>query len=412
MLVGIGGGVPSFDFTLGDVVCASRVHDFCVRATKHDEPESFRVTGGPMQRSVENILANLPAIARRLEGWNSTREIGQKRPYVRVQVNNLYGDGQWKKETRRSLSHHFPTPSRMRLPIVTARSVATTDALIKSHLPIAQWRKVARDVEAVEMELGGVYRAARRHDHTYPILAIRGISDIVGFRRDEVWTKYACHSAASFAYALVQSGILKKTESPISATKTSKNLDLLRANFGLEGISIGTSRVDAFQKILSRAKRCAYVLGIGMTSISKYALDTLRQRSEHIDLRLIMIDPETLKKDRPFRRMLEEFLGMASFSTEASASFKRLKDFCVEMNSDSDHKHNLELRVYSTIPTASMVLIDPDEPTGEMEIEFFLYRCGEYRPRLRVRNIGSKKSLFHKIKDNFLRLYEDSKEIV
>jgi nucleoside phosphorylase len=55
------------------------------------------------------------------------------------------------------------------------------------------------------MELGGVYVAGQRINRQYPVLAIRGISDIVGFKRDDEWTKYACKTAAAFAIALVRS---------------------------------------------------------------------------------------------------------------------------------------------------------------------------------------------------------------
>ena len=61
------------------------------------------------------------------------------------------------------------------------------------------------------MELSGVYSAARRMGKEYPILAIRGISDIVGFKRDSAWTKFAFNTAASLFFALlraVPSGLL------------------------------------------------------------------------------------------------------------------------------------------------------------------------------------------------------------
>jgi hypothetical protein len=51
------------------------------------------------------------------------------------------------------------------------------------------------------MEAAGVYRAARGR---CPMLAIRGISDIVGFKRDEDWIAYACRSAAHFARAYLR----------------------------------------------------------------------------------------------------------------------------------------------------------------------------------------------------------------
>src|SRR4051812_32582675 len=46
-----------------------------------------------------------------------------------------------------------------------------------------------------------VYRAARER---CPMLAIRGISDIVGLLRTDAWTKFACASAAAFARAFLR----------------------------------------------------------------------------------------------------------------------------------------------------------------------------------------------------------------
>jgi len=77
------------------------------------------------------------------------------------------------------------------------------------------------------MELAGVYRAARRMNREYPILAIRGLSDVVGFKRDDRWTKYACHSAASFTHVLISSGVIprnRKMRGPKRSSKTRRSL--------------------------------------------------------------------------------------------------------------------------------------------------------------------------------------------
>ena len=58
------------------------------------------------------------------------------------------------------------------------------------------------------MELAGVYRAAEQSNT--PVLAIRSLSDIVGYKRSPEWTQFACESAASFAICLIQSGLLTK----------------------------------------------------------------------------------------------------------------------------------------------------------------------------------------------------------
>jgi nucleoside phosphorylase len=210
LVVGIGGAVPSMDFTLGDVVCATRVHNFSIRAVKEGAPDAYSAGGGPMHPEIQRLLASLPAIVmRELVGWNSLEALGTSKPTLRVpgpSSDKYYGDEKWKAELRRTLLNHFPKDRAPRSPLVTSRSVATSDALVKSTDLLSGWQEYARDVAAVEMELGGIFLAARQIHREYPILAIRGISDIVGFKREERWTKYACSTAAAFAYALLCAG--------------------------------------------------------------------------------------------------------------------------------------------------------------------------------------------------------------
>ena len=71
----------------------------------------------------------------------------------------------------------------------------------------AEWQRAAKNVCGIEMELAGVYHAVHDSESDPRLISIRGLSDIVGYRRDEGWTEFACHSSASFAAALIMSGI-------------------------------------------------------------------------------------------------------------------------------------------------------------------------------------------------------------
>lgn len=215
ILVGIGGAVPHEDFTLGDAVIATRVYDFCVEANFEDRAPQFNVAGGPMHREVEDLLARLPTMEDRLEEWNDEKSIGMQRPRVQMRRTDFYGSEEWQEEVKSALRRHFGRTAQPRSPLFTARPVASSDRLVKDSKTVQAWREVARHVCAIEMELAGVYRAARRRQREYPILAIRGISDIVGFKRHQDWTEYACHSAASLAYSLIRA----KPISPRSAVE-------------------------------------------------------------------------------------------------------------------------------------------------------------------------------------------------
>ena len=73
------------------------------------------------------------------------------------------------------------------------------------------WITSARGILAIEMESAGVHRATR--DRT-PMLSIRSLSDIVGFKRQDAWTKYACSSAAAFSRAYLRTQPVPVRESP------------------------------------------------------------------------------------------------------------------------------------------------------------------------------------------------------
>jgi nucleoside phosphorylase len=207
-LVGICGAVPAAEFTLGDVVIDNRVIDFSVRAALEGGSTQYSAGGGPMHKRTQNYLALIPAISEKLGHWNSVRSIRVRRPKVDCKASRTYGSRSWRRKVVASLARHFGSRSLHRSPIVTHGAVVSADTLVKDTDVIKSWQQSARQVAAVEMELGGVYIAARRPNREYPIVAIRGISDIIGLERDADWTQYACNSAAAFALGLVSSETL------------------------------------------------------------------------------------------------------------------------------------------------------------------------------------------------------------
>lgn len=198
LVVGIAGGVPSSDLTLGDVVVSTRVNDYCVEAKKHREDTSYSLSGGPIAKKIASGVANLTG-RKEFRGWTKNLK---KKPSVKWKSQgSLYGNRKWQDDVAKSLELHFGRKARPRAPIFVAGPIASSDRLIKDAKIVIPWLQTARHLLAIEMESGGVFRAARDR---CPMLAIRGISDIVGLRRDEAWTKYACTSAAAFTRAYLR----------------------------------------------------------------------------------------------------------------------------------------------------------------------------------------------------------------
>lgn len=201
IVIGIAGGVPADEFTLGDVVVSTRIYDFSVEAVIQDAATEYAPAGGGLHKAVTSRVANLRALQGHLRNWNCKDAISITRPVPKLNSKLFYGDTAWKQKVRASLERHFSTE---RMPLVAAGPIASSDRLIKDTERLKVFQRLARNILAVEMESAGVYRTARGRHTEVPILAIRGISDIVGYKRDSSWTEYACHSAASFAHAFLQ----------------------------------------------------------------------------------------------------------------------------------------------------------------------------------------------------------------
>lgn len=210
VLVGIAGATPSSRFTLGDVVVATRLQDFTIEARIEDEPLNNRTTGSPMH----DLRGDFGA-------WNSDDRIGMTRPIVTLSEENLYGDENWIAHVKESLTNHFPHGKPARDPVVTTGPTAASPINTET---LTEWQKVAPHLVDIEMELPGIFREAKRGSRVYPILAIRGISDLVGLKSDDAWTAYACHSAASFAHALLLSDVLPRAERRVAHTPANTNV--------------------------------------------------------------------------------------------------------------------------------------------------------------------------------------------
>lgn len=212
LLVGIAGGIPDVEYSLGDVVLSSRVHDFSVTAALEGGALAYQQQGGPPHIKVEKLLSHLTAMEEDFNKWNFMQSLGMKRPTETVPATpdeRYYGDTDWQARVYKSIWANFAGNAAHRRPHYVVAPTITSNTLVKNTELAREWGKSARHASAVEMELGGIYVAARRDGAgTTGVLAIRGLSDIVGYKRSPEWTDFACKSAASLTHALIAAGLL------------------------------------------------------------------------------------------------------------------------------------------------------------------------------------------------------------
>ena len=208
LIVGIAGAKPEKEFTLGDVIVANRMYDFNVSAANVNGKIEYDTRSAPAHRAAQIVASNLVANAAKYKGWNSETSLEMQRPKVEIISSNIKGHPAWRKRIREALSHYFGPGGADRQPIVLDGPIGSSSTLIKDPTLFAEWLDKTRDVLAVDMEISGVFEAARSDKGDIPVIVIRGISDIVGFKRDPLWTKYACELSASFCKALLSSDVL------------------------------------------------------------------------------------------------------------------------------------------------------------------------------------------------------------
>lgn len=207
-LVGIAGGVPAPEYSLGDVMLCTRLHDFSRCSISEGDLPKFAPSGGPMHFSVMKLLEILPGFEVYLDacGWNSQETLSTDKPKIDLsQISSLLtgSDDSWKKNVTASLIRNF---SETRKPRYYLGPIGSSDNLVKSPSFLKRWLDSVRDLTHIDMELAGVYHVAQKS--STPLLSIRGLSDIVGYSRSPEWTQFACESAASFAICIIENGFL------------------------------------------------------------------------------------------------------------------------------------------------------------------------------------------------------------
>lgn len=213
MLVGIAGGFPDQDFTLGDVIVANRLHDFSVTASLSKGPNESYGRGGPMDRDVEALLGWLPTLHEVVD-WRCDRVALRARPHEvverRPRKTDYYGPKDWQARVHASLLAQLGDGSERMLPKLWIAPNLSGNVLLKNASLARQWKLFARSAASVEMEMAGAYEAVHDRRNTSRLVGIRGVSDIVGYKRSADWLEYACRTSASVAFALVSCGILHR----------------------------------------------------------------------------------------------------------------------------------------------------------------------------------------------------------
>ncbi|HEX8114450.1 MAG TPA: AAA family ATPase, partial [Kofleriaceae bacterium] len=104
LVVGIAGGLPSDDVTLGDIVLGTRIHDYTVQMIAVGHETTYAATGGPIDHAIAAAVAMLPGREDELGDWTSGLPLPPAVTWAKR--GQLYGPPEWQRELRAKLEHH------------------------------------------------------------------------------------------------------------------------------------------------------------------------------------------------------------------------------------------------------------------------------------------------------------------
>lgn len=174
MLVGIAGGLARNGVSLGDVLVADQIAYYGLQSIKNGKAQ-IRWNGATCDPRLRNAANHFS-----IETINS--DVGVERPG---------GEG---------------------VPRAHVGPIASGDWVIKDDAVLALLAEPYPKLVGVEMEAWGVASAVAQEATPRRFFMVRGVSDLADPNKDSAgvqsWRSYACHVAAKYAIALLQSGPL------------------------------------------------------------------------------------------------------------------------------------------------------------------------------------------------------------
>ena len=108
---------------------------------------------------------------------------------------------------------------------------------------------------------------------------------------------------------------------------------------GVKKASIGLDRDREFRLIRDRAQSEIHIIGAGMSKLARLAANSLKDQLRSVSVHLYMLDPDYLESNTDYAHLLEDFFGIRDFAAYVRLSFRSLKAFCEEHNSDPNSKN-------------------------------------------------------------------------
>jgi hypothetical protein len=131
-------------------------------------------------------------------------------------------------------------------------------------------------------------------------------------------------------------------------------------------------------------------------------------KSKTCEIRFLAMNPH--RKNRPLiAGVAALFREEDSFSGELRRSCQRLLKYQEEILQKGGR---MTVRMYSSVPTVNVVMVDPDEPTGAIQVEILPYKgSANMRPGFVLRPSGAGADLYNLFRTQYKMMWDEADEL-
>lgn len=159
---------------------------------------------------------------------------------------------------------------------------------------------------------------------------------------------------------------------------------------------------------LETAQNEIFMVGTTLYHLIERIKPMLITKSKYCNVHILVLNPS-----RKNKALID---GVATLFGEEDAFSGELRKSCVRLLKIQDELRqlggNISIRMHSSVPTVNLVMVDPDRPTGAIQVEILPYKgSANMRPGFLLRPQGENIELYELFRVQYKLLWDEAEEL-
>jgi hypothetical protein len=169
-----------------------------------------------------------------------------------------------------------------------------------------------------------------------------------------------------------------------------------------------TQLPNTVSKFFEKSEHDLYLCGITLQSLTHIISSIHKALEKEVTVRILICDPNS-----DYMAEIEEMVDSSGTSDRIDGTLKMLVDKIMDSDMVSgEAKKKLEIKTYKKlVPTHSLIIVDPNHPKREMQIEPYPWGIAQENRRvMKISNSKNHKDLFDFYLESFNNIWSKAEE--